>query len=96
MTYDVDYFINKFEAIPEDRWTTRDLVDSQGRCCALGHCGIRESVHMNEEADALNSIIRTTFADVTAVNDSDAYGDDGPKNRILRALRTIKQSASGL
>lgn len=38
MNYDVDYFINKFEAIPEEMWCVGLWVDSEGRKCALGHC----------------------------------------------------------
>lgn len=34
---DTQYFIDKFEAIPEDRWTTFTQIDSQERRCALGH-----------------------------------------------------------
>lgn len=33
MIYDVDYFINKFEAIPEEKWTPNATA------CAYTHCG---------------------------------------------------------
>jgi hypothetical protein len=36
--YTRDYFIAKFEAIPEELWTTRVFRDG-GKCCAMGHCG---------------------------------------------------------
>ena len=36
--YDVDYFIKKFEAIPEDKWITHDRVNDFGQRCALGWC----------------------------------------------------------
>lgn len=39
--YTVDYFIKKFEAIPEDRWTTCELHMDDKKCVA-GHCGITE------------------------------------------------------
>jgi len=36
--YTVDYFINKFEAIPEKDWIVGIFMDHHGRCCAQGHC----------------------------------------------------------
>lgn len=44
--YTVSYFINKFEAIPEEKWISSDL-ERNGSCCAAGHCGIRKS-HIEE------------------------------------------------
>lgn len=38
MTYDVDFFIRKFEAIPEEVWTSGDF-SAGGKHCSLGHCG---------------------------------------------------------
>lgn len=38
--YDVDYFIKKFKAIPDSLWTVEKFIDSSGRRCALGHCGL--------------------------------------------------------
>lgn len=42
--YNVDYFINKFEAIPEEKWCTGDfnLIDINGNItyCANGLCGV--------------------------------------------------------
>jgi len=35
---DVQYFIDKFGAIPEEQWTTECYQDNQNRRCALGHC----------------------------------------------------------
>lgn len=37
MIYDVDYFIRKFKAIPEERWMT-DVLGRNGIHCAIGHC----------------------------------------------------------
>jgi hypothetical protein len=50
MTYDVDYFINKFQAIPEDKWIRLRLYhEDTGACCANGHCGVRAEGHITEE-----------------------------------------------
>ena len=43
MQYDVDFFINKFEAIPEEFWIIDRLLDRDdngpfNKRCALGHC----------------------------------------------------------
>jgi hypothetical protein len=42
--YDVDYFIKKFQAIPEDLWIAGGLFTYMHRpeSCALGHCGLKE------------------------------------------------------
>lgn len=40
--YTVDYFIQKFEPIPDDKWTRGAIQDSiTGACCVLGHCGVK-------------------------------------------------------
>lgn len=40
MTYDVDYFIKKFEAIPENKWQSVGQLCFDGKKCALGHIGV--------------------------------------------------------
>lgn len=53
MNYDVNYFIRKFEAIPDKRWITGDWDNTQG-CCANGHCDVSggketlEAICLNE------------------------------------------------
>lgn len=64
MEYTVDYFINKFEKIPEDKWITGMIglnsIENSPKC-ALGHCGIDESF-LNETKDskALKEIFSNT------------------------------------
>ncbi len=44
MEYTVEYFINKFESIPDEKWCTSHLFteSTEGfRCCALGHLDVR-------------------------------------------------------
>jgi len=41
MKYNVDYFIKKFSAIPEERWCVRMFDNGQGQNCAFGHLGAR-------------------------------------------------------
>jgi len=62
MKYDIQYFIDKFEAIPAEKWTRGVVYDaSNDTYCALGHCGIREAGGRwtkTEEANALENIYR--------------------------------------
>lgn len=103
MIYDVNYFIKKFEAIPEDLWIT-GLYYSRDRSgfCALGHCGVTE-IDRTEEADALESLFISNLRDiqkvhikvrlVASINDGliDKYKQPTPKKRILAALYDIKK-----
>lgn len=94
-TYDVDYFIEKFEAIPEKLWAIGILEDGD-RHCAMGHCGVR---HYNTgcfswEAMALGNIFITNLGmGIVFINDRSEYSafqQPTPKKRILAALRYIK------
>lgn len=38
MQYTVDYFIKKFKAIPERKWTVKEFRNWMGQRCAMGHC----------------------------------------------------------
>lgn len=38
MEYTIDFFIKKFEAIPDANWTTGVYKDFCGNKCAIGHC----------------------------------------------------------
>jgi hypothetical protein len=57
------YFINKFEAIPEDWWTVGHLFDTYGNCCANGLCGVRRTwvdgvntISLTREGAALHQV----------------------------------------
>jgi hypothetical protein len=92
MNYDVDYFIKKFEAIPENKWTTGAYMNNKGQSCALGHCGIHRSVPISQEPIELSNLfIRKLGISVLAVNDFKLikWGST-PKERILNALKEIK------
>lgn len=94
MNYDVDYFIKKFEAIPEELWIMcYAFID--GKCCALGHCGVRENNSSYTETDE-SSAISSLFGSRTMVwkiNDGAdyKYRQPTPKQRILAALYDIKR-----
>jgi hypothetical protein len=90
--YDVDYFTNKFEAIPEESWCTGTYNFGDKRC-AYGHCGLSEEVPSMAnvpEARALRDLDRTrVFNRINDGNDS-RYQQKTPKQRVLAALKDIK------
>lgn len=99
--YDVDYFIKKFEAIPEEKWCINTRLDHHGNRCALGWC-------YQSDRDAEDSM--TTIANIEEtkltylfngvllergvgwVNNgySLKYQQPTPKQRVLAALYDIK------
>lgn len=102
MKYDVEYFINKFETIPEEQWCMYEFENSIGQRCALGHCGITTKNvsellnprHPRQEGSELHKLIERFFqVSVFDINDGhDTFGISGntPKDRMLSALNTIK------
>jgi hypothetical protein len=91
--YTVDYFIQKFEAIPEEMWTTRGFVDGESKC-ALGHCGQTCATEpFTAEAGSLTDLFMNQIGSVARVNDGhiSRYYQPTPKARILAALRDIQK-----
>lgn len=92
MNYNCDYFIRKFEAIPDELWLIGNYTDwyNKDRHCALGHCGRDLGIH-NEESDTLVWLFKEEI--VSFVNDGreeyKKYGET-PKQRILAALYDIR------
>lgn len=100
-SYNIDYFINKFEAIPEHKWTTAVYIedDSYGgiNCCAFGHCGMRNlDDSFNEESAALADLAKSIGAPIVDINDGKmyAYPQPHPKARILAALYDIQKATA--
>lgn len=111
MTYSVDYFIEKFEAIPEDKWCVGSL-HSNGRSCALGHCGMTADPEVepfgimffnwSDEGMALTKLLDKLGLKPWEINDympfmKDAYRyiQKTPKQRILAALNDVKKMQDG-
>jgi len=88
--YDVNYFIKKFEAIPEDKWTTGRFALG-GQCCALGHCGERLRAE-TEESRALDRVVGEHGFVVITINDGSdlRFNQPTPKKRILAVLQYVK------
>lgn len=90
MKYDLEYFIKKFEAIPEDQWTAGVFMDDDGRCCAYGHCGA------NENSPTLESGMLSDLCPLTiSVNDNKAgkysHFGDTPKERVVNYLKSLRK-----
>lgn len=94
--YTVDYFINKFEAIPEEKWCIEKWADDDKRC-AFGHCGVNTDNFLSypSEAKGLADLFPLSCV-VFDINDGDdkRYQQPTPKQRILAALYDIKKAQS--
>lgn len=88
MIYDVDYFINKFSSIPEEKWCTDKFTDHDKCYCALGFCGETDRSH-TEESEALILLIMN----IVPINDGGhpIYQQPTPKQRVLAALNDLKK-----
>lgn len=97
MNYDVDYFIKKFEAIPEELWTAGVFKDGERRCAA-GHCGAVASSNW-KNIPMVVSLYNLPFdgpeATITAINDGNhtEYKQPTPKQRVLAALWDLKNGS---
>lgn len=87
MNYDKDYFIRKFEAIPEENWCMNSYGIA-GVHCAFGHCGSTLKKAKTDESIALASLLPENG---TLINDrqNTFYPESTPKQRILGALRRL-------
>lgn len=96
MKYTTEYFIKKFDAIPESEWTVETFEDKHGRKCALGHCN-----YLDGERMALTHVICELGIEGNAavINDGTNTEDvpvksalelgETPKERILNALSLV-------
>lgn len=96
MNNDADYFIDKFELIPENEWCT-NFHAMDNRRDPLGHCGRRTGV-FTAESDRLQNLDNEGRAilgtSITSANDGQAfrYNQDTPKQRTLAWLRDAKEA----
>lgn len=97
--FDIDYYLTKFAAIPDDQWCIGEFTASTGEeaHCAFGHCGCTANNDSTEEGDTLDRLFRDHGLLVTAVNDADGTKWAGPfrdlptpKARMLAALESFK------
>lgn len=103
--FDVDHFIKKFQAIPDDKMFVGNYVNQLDHTqrCALGHCGtiINGCFVDTPESEALRKLFLYNLNRVTVmdINDNPApylHQFEGvlPKERILNALQSLKAAQS--
>jgi hypothetical protein len=92
---DANYFIAKFEAIPETDWCVGALSKAEEKDgkptgktlhCALGHCALEEKPVLTSLLEPLGALSPTYIND----NWHTGYRQLTPKQRILAALRDVK------
>lgn len=97
MKYTVDYFINKFKNIPNSKWTTGAINDSDtGKHCALGHCHQKHGEWTNEQRALIDLFVFNLGQTVQNINDFGqviGFKGSNPKSRILNALKKIKRGS---
>lgn len=99
--YTVDYFIQKFEAIPDELWCVDKFENERGQRCVLGHCGrnSENKFQPTEESWELDKLIfrihSCAFEPVACINNGTClnYPQPTPKARILAALKDVKERA---
>lgn len=99
MEYTVEYFINKFEAIPTQEIGSVSLINH----CALWHCGLQQNEY--KHTDESRALVRIFGGDCESPKDAgemgaiyrinDGIGDNKllgntPKERILNKLYQIR------
>jgi hypothetical protein len=90
--YTIDYFIEKFEAIPDNEIGLGGL----SKQCALWHCGVRLNTFATEESAALIKVFGAPSewmrSYVFKVNDDTEgrFPGKSPKERILNRLKLLK------
>lgn len=95
--YDAAYFIEKFKEIPDEKWCMYVFYNLASQCCALGHCGAKESAGDTLESDTLYELFEEHGINVVSVNDGKLndrkggnYTQKTPKERVLAALEDIE------
>jgi hypothetical protein len=91
--YNVEYFYNKFEAIPEEKWTTGSKGWHGPEFCVLGHCSEGPGIGHTDESRAFRELIervgdRMGYLVNDGTNQFEQLGLT-PKERVLNALILI-------
>lgn len=100
--YSLQYFINRFKAIPLKRWAVGSFQDN-GKCCALGHLGCEATDSPTYAAKRLKITSGLTLDSIMLLNDelngSTVFANGSrftirrktPKYRVIAALKAIKK-----
>lgn len=93
-TYDREYFIQKFTAIPDSAFCVGSFHDGQGRSCALGHCD-----NDTQEYEGLHALLwkPSEQQSCSCINDGQdhRYQQPTPRQRILAALHDLPTVPDG-
>lgn len=95
MKYDLEYFIEKFEAIPSNKWTTKKF--NKGECkCAFGHLGCEYACDDTKESMKLIDIIGGVLGCITLVDVNDGkkqfdHLGSTPKERVINYLKSLRK-----
>jgi hypothetical protein len=57
MKFDIDYFIAKYEAIPDELFTVHLFENYEGQKCSVGHCGVYDKAGITPESLALKQVL---------------------------------------
>jgi hypothetical protein len=80
--YDVDYFIKKFKAIPQNLWISGGLFTYRHRpeSCALGHCGLKEvgyyPTELSEVPEEAQALIKICGGELSVMYSGHNMGPD--------------------
>lgn len=88
--YTKEYFIAKFEAIPDELWI-RGNIGEGTKHCAIGHCGVssKDNYKSTKESIGLCKLLNLTELEI-AIQINDRCDDKkSPKERVLSALKAL-------
>lgn len=87
---DAQYFINKFEAIPEEKWCIGEFAGKDGAKCANGHCGVTQLDHFyfTRESRALQRVFANTIVHYSSgrIAEDHFYPDGQRYSNIAAAI----------
>ena len=97
--YTLQYFRDKFAAIPDNKWCMRVFTSPSGAHCALGHCMGKDAwTAPMSELRSLSDLLRNSIQEFThgysvaLVNDDEenVYGlGTTPKQRVLALIDRV-------
>jgi len=90
MTYDVDYFIEKFSRIPARKWHMGTYRTRDGsKACALGHCSDGVDLNGTDEASE-RAALRILFLNAPAVGPAQVNDGSDPLEAGRAAVENIR------
>jgi hypothetical protein len=98
--YNIDYFINKLNAIDQTSWCNYVTEDEAGRKNVFGHLGLKnnEDPESNIEVKAFKNLALIKTFSILYVNDGILHKELGenPKDRIIKFLNLLKKELNNI